>query len=133
MRTLIFSNLLLAICTASNCFADFSESGHKTEQNETNKVLIISDNKIEPEQVDLSPAGGSVFILNKSSSPFILEIDFGKKKAHCASREIEMTKEGVMKTKETLKPNEFISVCFPDKGIHPVKAGKKLNAKINVL
>lgn len=126
-------NSLFIFATTQLSYADFSEHGHKSEQNETNQVLIISNNKISPQIVNVSPPGGGVFILNKSSMPLMLEIDFGEKKAHCASREVEMSKTGVMKTKETLKPNEFISVCFPDKGTHSVKAGNKLNAKINVL
>lgn len=123
----------ISLCFVNFCFADFSEHGHESEQNEVSQVLVISDNKISPAQINLTPPGGSVFFLNKSSSSFVLEIDFGKKKAHCASREVEISKTGVMKTKLALKPNEFISVCFPDKGIHTVKAGNKLNAKINVL
>lgn len=132
LKTILIANSLLLISRVERCYADFSDDGHKSEQNETNQVLIVTNNKISPEQLDLSPVGGSVFILNKSSAPFFLEIDFGKKKAHCASREIEISKNGIMKTKEALKPNEFISICFPEKGIHPVKAGNKLNAKINV-
>ena len=114
------------------CYADFSDHGHKSEQKEVNQVLVVTDYGIQPETLDLSPSGSSVFILNKSKKPFTLEIDFGKKKANCASKEIEISSDGIMKTKQALKPSEFISICFPDKGIHKVKANN-LNAKINVL
>lgn len=114
-------------------YADFADHGHESEQKEVNQVMVVTDQGIQPHSLDLTPSGSSVFILNKSKKAFTLEIDFGKKKAHCASKEIEINKDGIMRTKQELKPNEFISVCFPDKGIHKVNAGNNLNAKINVL
>jgi len=112
----------------------FSDSSHDHDRSE---VMNIDERGLSPSSITLLKGGSSVFFLNSSSSEsFKLEIDYGKKMAHCASGKMKMNDEGIFASLDSVLPSGFITVCFPMPGKYPVRVlfenGKVSKALVSV-
>jgi hypothetical protein len=85
------------------------------------EIVSIGMKGISPRSLTISKLDASVFFLNKTKSDrFSLEIDFGKNRVHCSSPNLELGDDGVMRTKEPLRPKDFAIMCFPQAGSYSV-------------
>ena len=87
-----------------------------------NKVIKITDDGLFPPKLSLERGGSSIFFLNSTKASSVkIEIDYGKRLGFCATGAMEMTPEGILKSKSSLSPAHFTAVCFPEKGAYSVK------------
>lgn len=87
------------------------------------KILVkLSSLNTIPKSTMLSKLDSSVFFLNSTKNSLLtISIDFGKRKAHCASGNMKWFKdEGILKSSEPLAPKDFAVMCFPESGIYNV-------------
>lgn len=87
------------------------------------KVLVkLSNSSPIPKQTKLSKLDSSIFFVNSSNDALLtLSIDFGKRKAHCASGNMKWFKdEGVLRSNEPIAPKDFAVTCFPESGTYNV-------------
>jgi len=84
--------------------------------------MKITPAGFEPAQLSFSQLDSSVFFVNSTLDSLLsLEVDFGPKRAHCASENIEF-EGGVMRSKVPLAPQDFAIICFPERGTYEVVA-----------
>jgi hypothetical protein len=88
--------------------------------------MSIDSSGVIPQTLELSTIGSSVFFLNSTNNSQIdLKIEFGKKKAHCATGGMKMGEDGVFRSDSPIEPSKFVTVCFPNKGNYPVNIQKQ--------
>ena len=82
-----------------------------------NRIIKLTDAGLSPKELVMKQSDGIMFFLNASSDSLAtLEIDYHGKKTHCASANLEMDPNGVVRSTRPFGPRDFASVCFPDKG-----------------
>ena len=96
------------------------ESGGVEEASK--EMMKITEHGFEPAQISFSQLDSSVFFVNSTNESLLsLQVDFGDRRAHCASENI-IFEGGVMRSKVPLAPQDFALVCFPEKGSYEVIA-----------
>jgi hypothetical protein len=87
-----------------------------------NKVITLRDSGVEPRELRMSVADSGIFFLNKTESSLAtIEVDFGKKETHCASTNLEILENGVVRSSHPFQPRDFASICVHDTGTYPFK------------
>ena len=87
-----------------------------------NQVIVLGDSGLTPKELHMKLEDSVVFFLNKSSSPGVnIEIDYGSKETHCASSNLVVADNGVVRSKRPIASRDFASVCFHDRGSYPLK------------
>ncbi|MCB0346319.1 MAG: hypothetical protein KDD66_14465 [Bdellovibrionales bacterium] len=87
------------------------------------KIVRLTGAEAVASQTLLADDESGVFFVNDASqSNLQLEVDFGSRPAHCASPQMKMGSDGVYRSVEALKPNQFVSICFPFAGSYSFKA-----------
>ena len=98
-----------------------ADRGIKAIPDSQNQIIKLTDRGIEPQVLKMTKADSIVFFLNSSTDSLTtLEIDYGKKRTHCASTSLEIGADGKVRSVEPFGPRDFASVCFPDQGRYPV-------------
>lgn len=88
----------------------------------TNKIMKLGDDGIRPNRLSLEESGSSVFFLNTTPDEKIsIEVTYGTKLGYCATGDMKMGKDGVLRSQEQVGPKHFIVVCFPQPGDYPIK------------
>lgn len=120
---------------------------HATAQGEAERLLErsvkelmkVDERGIHPATLTLEKLDSSLFILNATDDSLIsVSIDFAGKRAHCASENMRLTKEGTLTTVSPIGPRDFVVLCLPEQGSYPIRvqgvAGrpKPLEAKVNI-
>ena len=98
-------------------------SPHTEILQDAEKILVkLSSLNTIPKSTMLSKLDSSVFFLNSTKDSLLtISINFGKRKAHCASGNMKWFKdEGILKSSEPLAPKDFAVMCFPESGIYNV-------------
>lgn len=100
-----------------NLFADAIAVTPRNSDPDNHVVKILSDG-VSPVSVVLKSEGSNVFFFNESSLfPVRLIIDYGKRKAFCATGDMKMDKDGLLKTSaQGIAPKHFVVACFPEVG-----------------
>ena len=87
------------------------------EEADANKILFLSSKGIHPQTLELSRSGNSVFFLNETETSLVsIDIDYGKKKAFCASGTMNMLENGHFVSRSPISPRGFVTACFPEAG-----------------
>ena len=107
-----------------------SQDDHAEVGNAEKKVVLISDQGFDPPVMKLKTLDGSVFFVNNTKDSLVtLNIDFGGKRAHCASGNLELSPQHQLVSKSPIAPKDFAFLCFPEKGKYAARAygvkGKK--------
>lgn len=91
----------------------------KGETEVAKKILSISDNGLSSSEIEVSTASGSLFILNSTSDSLLtIVIEFGSKRGHCWSKNLEFN-SGKLRSTAPFGPEEFSLMCFPEEGAYP--------------
>lgn len=100
-------------------------------------VIKVTEKGFEPPTLKLTHEDSSVFVVNSSKSSLLtLSMDFKGKKTHCASSNMRLSDEGILKSSEPIAPKDFALFCIPEKGEYdliadgvsskPIHAGLKV-------
>ena len=86
-----------------------------------NAVLSVRDEGVLPGTLRVHQKDGLVFFYNNSKDSLLtLKVYFGAHSMHCASDTMELSKDGFISSKEPFGPNNFVGMCFPEKGTYEV-------------
>ena len=99
-----------------------AKSVHSLEAAPAHKEIVkLTERGLEPQRVTLAERDSSVFFLNSTHDALAsLNVNFGDKRAHCASANIKLDDSGTMRTVNAIGPKDFAIICFPDPGEYPV-------------
>ena len=87
-----------------------------------NQMIVLTDKGIDAPNLQMRVADSALFVLNKTSDSLLtIEIAFGKKTTHCASTNLTIGDDGVIRSTKPFAPKDFASVCFHDPGQYPYK------------
>jgi hypothetical protein len=87
-----------------------------------NQLIRLSENGIEPKELRMSLEDSILFLLNDSrNSLATVEVQFGGKTTHCASTNLAVTKDQLLRSKRPFGPHDFASLCFHERGIYPFR------------
>ena len=120
MRYLKIFIIALALCSGVDAYAhDKNENDIESAQKE---VVKVTSKGLEPSTMKLSKLDASVFFVNATKDSLVtVDVNFGGKKAHCASSNMKFNTEGHMHSVEPVGPKDFALMCFPEKGTYPVQ------------
>ena len=108
----------LPLLVQADTTSDVSASVEKAEK----EMMKITEKGFEPPQLMFNHLDSSAFFVNSTNDSLLsLEVDFGDRRAHCASDNM-VFESGVMRSKVPLAPKDFALLCFPDKGTYNVIA-----------
>lgn len=80
-------------------------------------VIKLTEQGVSPSSLKISGDNGVVFFLNASpSAEAKLQIDFGKKRVHCAGTNMQMLDDGKVISTKPFGPRDFATTCFHDPG-----------------
>jgi hypothetical protein len=81
------------------------------------QIITVSDTGIQPTKITLKKGDGIAFILNDTKDSLItVDLAYGKHTTHCASSNLKIGEDGVIRSKEPIPPKDFASTCFHDSG-----------------
>jgi hypothetical protein len=81
------------------------------------QMISITDAGIEPLHLTLKKEDGLALFLNDSKDSLItLDLAYEKHATHCASANLTIGDDGVIRSKEPIPPKDFASTCFHDPG-----------------
>lgn len=85
-------------------------------------IIKVTPEGLQPKEVTLDHLDGSVFIYNDTQEDLItFEIEWGRRSAHCASQNLQLTEAGILRTIRPIAPGDFGLACFPQAGTYPVR------------
>jgi hypothetical protein len=103
------------------------------------ELVAVTDDGLSPRTIKLSQLDGSVFFVNRTNDSLIsVSVEFGKRRAHCASENMRLDAAGNLASITPVGPHDFAIMCFPDKGTYPVTvngigpSGKKATGEVVV-
>lgn len=85
-----------------------------------NRLVKLTDRGLQPKTLNMKLDESILFFLNDTTESLAtIEIDFGKKPTHCASSNLKIDKDGVIRSSRPYGPKDFASICFHDRGSYP--------------
>lgn len=118
-RTLLFYRVMV-------CFGVVWVFASQTTYAETpltvqfNRLVKLTDRGLQPKALNMKLDESILFFLNDTTESLAtIEIDFGKKPTHCASSNLKIDQDGVIRSSRPYGPKDFASVCFHDRGNYP--------------
>lgn len=86
----------------------------------TKEIIKVTEKGLTPQNMTLSVPDSTVFLVNfADSAPMNVAIEFGQRRVHCHSKNLELDEAGIMKTIKPVNPQDFAVLCFPEKGTYP--------------
>lgn len=134
MSSRLIARLALCLALAAGQAAAQEQSSDpmvKLIPESQNQIVKLTDQGVTPQVLKMDKADSSVFFLNDSSDSLVtLALDYGGKQTHCASSNLQVGDDGIVRSKRPFGPKDFASVCFPDRGTYELKVfGLKPNIK----
>jgi hypothetical protein len=87
------------------------------------EIVKMTENGFEPSSITLRKLDSSVFFLNSTRDSLVtIQVPFGERKSHCASPNLDIGKDGVIRSKKPIGPRDFALICFPEPGTYKVMA-----------
>ena len=84
------------------------------------QMITISDGGIEPLNLILKKEDALALFLNDSKDSLItLDLAYQKHATHCASSNLTIGDNGLIRSKEPIPPKDFASACFNEPGSYP--------------
>ena len=84
------------------------------------QMIVITDSGLEPRDITISREERVAFFVNNSKESLItIEVDFGKNTTHCASKNLEITEDGKVRSIKPVAPKDFATTCFHESGRYP--------------
>jgi len=116
-KNILFLLFILSLASKNVC-ADLEDHslGNLDLEIAEKKIVTISQDRIEPNEIILTKADSSVFFYNNTLKENIeIKIDVTGKTLHCASSNLKVDGD-FLSSSEPIKPKDFALTCFPDKG-----------------
>lgn len=108
----------ISLLILSPCFAEDPSEADVSAQKE---VVKVSEKGFEPSLLKLQREDASVFFVNTTSDALLtFEIDFAKRRAHCATSNMKLDSDGILRSAKPVGPKDFALTCFPEKGSYRV-------------
>ena len=85
------------------------------------RVVQITANGLVPSSIELTKSDSSVFFVNASKLGRGVAIEFGPRRKHCWTKNMEVLENGTIQTKSPVPPQDFALVCFPEPGRYAVR------------
>lgn len=132
---LALTTLLLLTLIAQSAFAH--DEKDLSVENAEKLVMKVSEKGFEPTTIKFHHEDSSVFVVNSSKSSLLtLSIDFKGKKTHCASSNMILGDDGILKSSEPIALKDFALFCIPERGHYDLIAygvsNKPLQASLEV-
>jgi hypothetical protein len=114
---LLLISLVTVEVVSAYAHEDDASSGKRSKY-----IIKVTPQGLQPPQITLDHLDGSVFIYNDTQNDLItFEIEWGKRSAHCASQNLQLTEAGILRTVRPIAPGDFGLACFPQTGTYPVR------------
>lgn len=82
-----------------------------------NQVIKITDRGLEPRSLEMKKEDRIAFFLNDSTDSLVtLELDFGSHASHCATENLKINENGMVRSIKPIAPKDFATTCFHDSG-----------------
>ena len=92
-----------------------AEEGVVTES--TSHIIRLTDHGLEPRALTTHIDDKIVFFVNDSSEALTtMEISFGQKITHCASSNLKIGEDGVIRSVRPFGPRDFATICVHEPG-----------------
>jgi len=109
---------VLFVLPATGIFAD-DELPTLSLPESRNKVISLGSSGISPSVLEMKPDDGIVLFLNDSADALVtLDLNFGKHATHCASDNLKIGDDGVIRSTQPIAPKDFATACFHDPGTY---------------
>ncbi len=90
-----------------------------TAPESTNEVIKLSDAGISPPTLEMKREDGIVLFLNDTPDSLLtMELAFGKHATHCASENLKIGDDGIIRSIAPIAPKDFATTCFHDPGTY---------------
>ncbi len=87
------------------------------------EIIKISEQGVKPAVLNLEGADGSVFFYNTSGDQFMsFSIPWGDRRAHCATLNLKLDEDKVLRSAKAIRPGDFVLTCFPEPGRYEYQA-----------
>lgn len=81
------------------------------------QMVKLTDRGIEPTELTIKQEDSIAFFLNGTNESLVtLEINFKGHPTHCASLNMQIGEDGIVKSSKPIAPQDFASTCFHDTG-----------------
>jgi hypothetical protein len=81
------------------------------------QMISITDAGVQPLSIAIKKGDGIAFFLNDTKDSLVtLDINYGKLTTHCASSNLSIGDDGIIRSKAPIAPKDFASTCFHDSG-----------------
>jgi hypothetical protein len=85
------------------------------------QILKVTDQGFSKKQLHMKAEDISIFFLNDTSnSNLSIKIEYGSKVMHCATKNLTIDPLGNVHSNKPFAPQDFVSVCFHDRGSYPI-------------
>ena len=85
------------------------------------EIVKLTEGGFLPATLSLRKLDGSVFFLNATPDSLLtLQVDFRGHKTHCASPNLKIGEDGVIRSVKPIGPKDFALMCFPEIGTYKV-------------
>ena len=107
----------------TNVGIEKSEDKVFAEPTAEKRVIRITPQGFVPSEIKLKKQDSSVFFVNSTENEkFNVAINFGPRRKHCWTKNMEVGNDGVIRTTKPVEPRDFALVCFPESGEYMVTA-----------
>ena len=81
------------------------------------EIVKFTGAALVPEMLQIAKRSCSVFFVNTAEREAVhLEMEYGKKRIHCHSKNLKFTDDGVVRSTDPIAPRDFAILCFPEEG-----------------
>lgn len=121
MRALLFlPSFLLAVVLLSMPRIELvADQGFpsSTSPESSNEVIKVTAAGLSPASLELRREDGIVLFLNDTPDSLVtMDLSFGKHATHCASENLKIGDDGVIRSVAPIAPKDFATACFHDPG-----------------
>jgi hypothetical protein len=125
-RTPAFLYIFILLCGSETLIAEESTlsapPGNESVVASEKVVVKITESGLSPSKITLKSHDGSVFFLNATKNTSVaFEMTWGNRAAHCASPNLLLGKDGVLRSVYPIQPQDFSVICFPETGEYHYK------------
>lgn len=116
----LFRTLLLVV-TLSVSTMSYADDEVVQDVSAEKEVVKVSAKGFEPAVLKLQREDASVFFVNTTQEDLLtFEIDFANRRAHCATSNLKLDSDGILRSSKPIGPKDFALTCFPEKGTYKV-------------
>ncbi len=121
LPTVLVATVLLLVLAGTPAAED--ELPAATLPVSSNGVIKLGDAGLSPSVLEMRREDSLVLFLNDSAESLVtLQINFGTHASHCASENLTIGPDGVIRSSVPIAPKDFATACFHDPGSYSYTA-----------